>query len=144
MSQNEKNIQIKIENGVILTDEQKRLLQLFVEYCQRALKLNHGYACYLVKNREAYGIETTAVCMYSKKKIIVYCAGRLLADVLRSIAHELTHIRQHEHGQTPDLRYLHFSSDMEDGANELAGKLLNAFSEVIGSKAIYDEHISAK
>jgi len=135
------SLKIKVENGIILSDEQKRLLAAFVEYCYRALDLQKEYSCYLVKDREKHKIETTAVCFYDKGKIYIYAADRLFSDVLRSIAHEATHLRQVEHGKTPGENYLHFSSDLEDNANELAGKLLNAFSQVMGYKTIYDEHI---
>ena len=137
------SLKIKIENGISLSDEQKRLLSAFVEYCYRALGLQKEYFCYLVKDREKHDIETTAVCFYDKGKIYIYASGRLFSDVLRSIAHEATHLRQVEHGKTPGEEYLHFSSDLEDNANELAGKLLNAFSQVMGYKTIYDEHIKA-
>lgn len=137
-------IKAHIEKGIILSDEQTRLLTSYFQYCSRALKLSHDYDCYLVKNRKKFGIETTAVCVYQEKKIMIYCKDRLLADVLRSIAHESTHLRQFEMGLQTDDKYLHFSSELEDGANELAGKLLNAFSEVMGYDTIYGERIKAE
>ena len=144
MEPKEGGLNIKIERGIFLTDEQKRLIFSYAQYCSRALKLQQTYDCRLVKNRKKFNIETTAVCSYTEKKITIYCKDRLLADVLRSIAHESTHLRQFEMGKEPGINYLHFSSELEDGANELAGKLLNAFSEVIGYDTIYGERIKTK
>jgi Zn-dependent peptidase ImmA (M78 family) len=135
----DKNIKIFIEKGLFLEDEKKRLLGLYVEYCCRALSLSQKYECYLVKSKEKHEIKTTAVCLYAERKIKIYVKNRLFSDVLRSIAHELSHLRQYENGESPSTNYLHFSSGMEDEANELAGKLLNAFSEVMGHESIYVE-----
>lgn len=136
---NRGNINVHIERGIELTDEQRRLLVSYMQYCSRALMLKNEYDCYLVKNREKYGVQTTAVCYLQLKKIYIYCKDRLFADVLRSIAHESYHLRQVENNQFPDMKYLHFSSEIEDSANEVAGKLLNAFTEVMGYETIYGE-----
>jgi hypothetical protein len=137
-------LKAKIERGIILSDEQKRIFESYLQYCCRALNLMGDYDCYLIKNRKKFGIQTTAACLFNEKKIIIYCEERLVADVLRSIAHEATHLRQFEMGMKPDDKYLHFSSELEDGANELAGKLLNAFSEVMGYDTIYGERIATE
>lgn len=142
MSENGGSIQAKIERGVVLSGEQHRILVSYFQYCARALGLKGNYTCFLVKNRKKFGLDTTAVCLFHDNKIIIYCKDRLLADVLRSIAHEATHLRQFEMGLMPDDKYLHFSSELEDGANELAGKLLNAFSEVMGYDTIYGERVA--
>lgn len=134
---------IKIEDGIILTSEQSRLIFSFIDYCYRALKLNDMYTIQLVADRKKHNIGTTAVCISSKKEVLIFSKGRLLADVLRSIGHEMTHLKQHENGEHPDSKYLHFSSPLEDGANEVAGKLLNAYVEVMGNKTIYEEYIQA-
>lgn len=132
-----KDIKIFIERGLLVDEERKRLLDMYIQYCYRALNLRSQYECYLVKSREKHGIETTAVCLYLEGKVKIYCKDRLFSDVLRSIAHEFCHLKQYENGVEPPTNYLHFSSQMEDEANEMAGKLLNAFSEVIGHESIY-------
>ncbi len=134
---NDNSVKIFVEKGLLIDEEKKRLLDMYVQYCYRALNLRSNYECYLVKSREKHGIETTAVCLFTEGKVKIYCKDRLFSDVLRSIAHEFCHLRQYENDVKPPTNYLHFSSRMEDEANEMAGKLLNAFSEVIGHESIY-------
>jgi hypothetical protein len=144
MSKNNSNIRIFIEKTLRVNDEIKRILEIYAQYCSRALSLNDDYKCYLVSNREKHGIETTAVCEFGAKKIKIFCRGRLLPDVLRSIAHEMFHLKQLENGMRPEKSDLHFSSDLEDGANEAAGKLLNAFTEVMGHAEIYEKGLESE
>ena len=138
MSTNNASIRMFLEKELRVDDEAKRILELYVQYCCRALSLKETYKCYLVADRKKHDIKTTAVCQYNLKVIKVFCRGRLLPDVLRSIAHEMFHLKQLENGMRPSKKYLHFSSDLEDGANEVAGKLLNAFIEVMGHTSVYD------
>jgi hypothetical protein len=117
--------------------EKKKLMREFVDFCSRSLLLENDYYIYIVHERERYTIVTTAICYPEQGKLYVYGVGRSFPDMLRSIAHELTHMMQHEKG---GLEYdeLHFSSDQEDEANKFAGELLNAFSAVIGYDKIYE------
>ena len=144
MSTNNINIRIFVEKSLHINDEVKRILELYVQYCARALTLHHEYKCYLVSDRKKHNIETTAVCQYELKKIKIFCRGRLLPDVLRSIAHEMFHLKQLESGMSPKKSDLHFSSELEDGANEVAGRLLNAFTEVMGHSEIYEKELESE
>ena len=103
--------------------------------------MKNDYKCYLVANREKHKIQTTAVCRFNEGKIKIFCRGRLLPDVLRSIAHEMFHLKQLESGLHPKASDLHFSSALEDGANEVAGRLLNAFTDVMGHDEIYEREL---
>jgi hypothetical protein len=141
MSTNNTSVRLFLEKDLLVKDEAKRILELYVQYCSRALSLKEEYKCYLVADRKKHNIETTAVCEYELKTIKIFCRGRLLPDVLRSIAHEMFHLKQLESGMRPSKKYLHFSSELEDGANEVAGKLLNAFTEVMGHNEIYDKRL---
>ena len=140
MMNNEK-IKLIVDKSLNFETEHLRLLSAFCEFCFRSLSLAGNYSCFLVSNRAAHGIQTTAVCMYQESVVKIFCDGRMFSDVLRSIAHELFHIKQYENGLEVPLSYLHFSSKIEDDANAVAGKLLNAFSGVMGYETIYSNGI---
>ena len=133
-------VKILIPQEYQISVERKRVMRAFLSYCIRALKILNDYTGQLVLDRQEFGIETTAVARPSLGKFFVYAKNRGFADILRSIAHELVHIRQHE--KDPD-RYrnvlnVHFSSEYEDEANKIAGELINAFTEVVGYDIVYE------
>jgi Zn-dependent peptidase ImmA (M78 family) len=122
---------------LVPSGDKKKLMRAFVDFCSRSLFLEQNYDVYVVDNREKHSIVTTAICFPEQGKLYVYGKGRSFPDMLRSIAHELTHMMQHEKGGL-EYHELHFSSDQEDEANKFAGELLNAFSAVIGYEKIYE------
>lgn len=130
-------ISVKISKSLGLTEQHRDALRQFLPYCSRSLGLSNDYVGYLVDNREKYEIESTAYSNYASKSFYIYCKGRAFADILRSIAHELSHFSQHEDGEIEGER-LHFSSEYEDEANAFAGQMLNAFSEVLGYEKIFE------
>lgn len=135
------NVKIVVDSLLNFDEESTRLLSMFCEFCVRSMSLFGKYSCLLVSDKQAHGIKTTAVCLYDEKTVKVSCDGRMFSDILRSIAHELFHLKQYENGMDIPITYLHFSSEIEDDANAVAGKLLNAFSGVIGHESIYSKGI---
>ena len=92
----------------------------------------------MVNSREPYGISTTALYEVGNNCCKVYCKNRALADVLRSVAHEMTHMMQDQigilKGPIRDAGGFH-----EDQANSKAGELLKLFAKSKPSrKAIYE------
>ena len=61
----------------------------------------------------------------------------MLIDIMRSIAHELVHAKQEETRKITKQDFLHFDNPSEDEANELAGEIINAYTEVVG-REIYE------
>ena len=82
----------------------------------------------MVSEREPHNITTTAVYEVGGNVCKIYCKNRALADCLRSIAHEMTHMMQDEmgliRGQIRDAGGFH-----EDQANARAGELLKLFAK---------------
>ena len=65
----------------------------------------------------------------SQNSIIVYTKSRNIADVLRSLAHELVHHLQNEEQRiTPDSGET--GSDIENEANAMAGVLLRKYGKI--------------
>ena len=74
----------------------------------------------------------------AEKTIMVVNDGRLIADVLRTIAHEMVHCKQEELGKLGDLEEAGKSgSKFENQANSIAGILLREYGKM--NKQIYKE-----
>lgn len=119
-----------------LTDKQKDIAEKFVKFVKKELDLKNPPTIKLQNNRN--GLKTTANYDYTKEnKIVKVCAkGRALVDILRSIAHELTHHKQFEQGrlkvQPPDI-----GGEIEDEANAKAGQFIKMYAKI--DPTIYDD-----
>lgn len=58
------------------------------------------------------------------EELVVYTGKRHIADILRTLAHELVHHKQRERGMTPDGSD---GSDVENEANAMAGVLMRKY-----------------
>jgi hypothetical protein len=114
------------------------MLGHFVDYCARGLHIEHDVHVIIVDNRQKYEIETTAQYEPDRQIIFVYGKGRSFVDVMKSISHEMVHVKQYEVGFIDRPYYLHFHSELEDDANVEGMSLLNAYTDVMGRDLIYD------
>lgn len=130
-------VTVRVSNEVFIEPQRRDVLAKFVEFCVNSLDITGNYVGNIVASRHEYDIETTAVSFYNRRTFFVYAKGRSFADILRSIAHELCHMAQHESGRsmTYSVRY---SSRNEDDANATAGAILNAFAEFVEHDIIYE------
>ena len=117
-----------VSDGLSLSPEQIRLLAEFVVFCEKMLPIQGGYAIKVVGQREPHGITTTAAYMVGGNECRVYAKNRALVDVMRSVAHEMTHMMQDEQGMIngpiQDAGGFH-----EDQANAKAGELIKLFAK---------------
>ena len=120
-----------------LDAEKTLLISDFINFCCDELPIRGGCKIHIVSDREANRISTTAVYMVGQNDIRVYGKNRSLADVMRSVAHEMTHMMQDEqnllHGNVKDAGGFH-----EDQANAKAGELLKLYAKKPGRKKIYE------
>lgn len=114
------------------------ILKDFTVYCKKSLKIHQPYDVYLVFDRRQYNIKTSAVCQHDAKRILVYVKGRAFSDILKSISHEMVHVKQHESGEEVEHEFVHFHSRIEDEANVMGVALLNAYAEVKGNDLIFE------
>jgi len=107
----------------------KNITANFVQYCVKELNIQQRPSIKLIADKN-WVAEYRSFGEYNpnNKTIKVYYSGRNTADVLRSLAHELTHHRQEElglieqgSGQT--------GTDIENEANAMAGILLRDFGK---------------
>lgn len=132
------SLKIFLSEDAQYSEERKKLFVHFAKYVMRALSLRENYKIYIVTDRRKYGIKTTADFLNGDNSMYIYCKGRAFVDVLRSIAHEFVHGKQHEFGLKFGHHFLHFDNELEDEANKFAGELVNAYSEVMGHDKIYE------
>lgn len=119
-----------------LDQDKKIKLKNFVDFVKKQLELETCPTVVVQNNRN--GLKTTANYDYNKpNKIIKVCGkNRALVDIMRSIAHELTHHKQFEEGRLKE-RPPDIGGEIEDEANAKAGQFIKMFAKE--DSTIYDE-----
>jgi Zn-dependent peptidase ImmA (M78 family) len=118
-----------------LTDKGKTQLKEFALFVIKELGIENAPTIAIQNGRGK--LKTTANYDYNKEnKIIkVNAHKRALVDVMRSLAHELTHHKQFEDGrlkvQPPDI-----GGEIEDEANAKAGQFIKMYAKK--DHTIYD------
>ena len=126
-----------IDRDLEMDHDDQVTISKFCNLCADALGLEDEYKCYLSNDRKRAKIVTSAICDFSRKNIRIYCHQRALADILRSIAHEMFHLRQNELNLVPKKMKQHHLSPIEWHANVAAGSLLSYFAQKVGRDKIY-------
>jgi len=118
-----------------LSDENKERLNEFVKFVKKELELETVPTIVIKGNRD--GLKTTANYDYTKEnKIIkVFGKGRMLVDIMRSVAHEMVHHKQFEQGRL-EVRPPDIGGEIEDEANAKAGQYIKMYSKI--DPTIYD------
>ena len=126
-----KNI-IKEETQPINREE---MVDHFLSFCQDKLGYSTPAQVELVDGRDQ--LKTLASYNLQDNSVKVYSKNRALADILRSIAHELVHHKQLEDGRI-DLNNppQDIGGEIEDEANAVAGQLVKEFG--YGPRNIYE------
>jgi Zn-dependent peptidase ImmA (M78 family) len=108
----------------------------FLDYACKELQINEVPQIELINDKNK-AIENASFGAYSpgEKKIYLNIAGRHVADVLRTLAHEMVHHRQNLDG------ILHNNagetgSDFENEANSLAGIMMRNYGR--SNRTIYE------
>lgn len=119
--------------------QSKYVIVKFIKYINDELNLNSPFKVQLAKSRDG-DLKTYAYYNPQNGIIKVYCKQRGLADVLRSIAHELIHHHQNQSGKlngpTQDI-----GGHIEDEANSVAGQLVKKFGYMHPELAIYSKSL---
>jgi GNAT superfamily N-acetyltransferase len=107
--------------------DQVDMMNEFIDFACDYLKIPHTKVT-LQYGRE--GLVTTAA--YGEKKVHVYAKERAVVDIMRSIAHELTHMKQDLEGRLDQSHHdanNKAGSPIEDEANYKAGEIIRKFGE---------------
>jgi len=128
-----------VEKGIEgMTPEKVEIIRNFINFVCNRLELEEPVEIYLHKGRDEY-IATTASYVPDENSNHIRCTGRAIVDILRSIAHELTHNRQREIKSFGDGEIVQtIGGWIEDEANAKAGILIKDFAMNFGFDEIYD------
>ena len=134
-------MKLNIDDDLNYTAEQMKLAGEFILFCADSLPIDGDFEVHLVNSRDPHGIVTTALYEVGNNCCKVYCKNRALADVLRSVAHEMTHMMQDQigilNGPIRDAGGFH-----EDQANSKAGELIKLFAKSKPQrKMIYENNL---
>lgn len=130
---------LRVESSLALRDDRVALVADFINYCCMKLGIEGGFEVHLVADRRSNSIQTTAYCDPDSGVMKIYCKGRAIPDILRSIGHELAHLRQGERGEIGPNPVMYAGGFLEDDANARAGTLLKMFARSEGMDRVYEE-----
>lgn len=110
------------------SEEQVKLLNEFISFAAKELGIK-PVKVVLQYGRE--GLTTTAA--YENGKIHVYAKERAIVDIMRSIAHEMTHLKQdlekRLNKKDHDVNNA-AGSPIENEANSKSGEIIRMFGEI--------------
>ena len=104
------------------------LMSDFCNFCADMLPVNGDLQIYVVSDRDKHDIETTAAYHRGCGIIKIYGKDRALVDILRSIAHELTHMLQDESGSLEGI-IQDAGGHIENVANARAGEIIKLYAK---------------
>lgn len=110
----------------INNSESLDVIKEFVDFCCDELNIENNFLCKIVSDRAKYGIKTTAFYLHEKNLLVIYGKNRMLGDILRSVAHELTHKQQFDQGRIKG-EVQDVGGYIENEANAMAGILVKSF-----------------
>jgi hypothetical protein len=111
----------------IVTSEEFKVIELFIEFLQSHLKLYNDIKLSLVEKRS--GLMTTGV-RNPNGEILVLCHKRLLIDILRTISHEWVHEYQYQKlGASNKKTIKDIGGPEENQANAISGILIKKFQK---------------
>ena len=129
------------EQNESLTYKKVAEINNFVEWATNKLKLAKRPAVKLITTLE-YAKQKATLGGYSPetKDILTVTDGRLIADILRSVAHEMVHRKQDEIGLLKNsVEDGKTGSNIENQANSIAGVLLRDYGKK--NREIYSEDV---
>ena len=137
---NKKSLASLIKENI--SESKKNSINHFVEFATKRLKLKETPKITLLSGRE-YSEAKTSLGGYNpmSKEIYVAIEGRLTADILRTLAHEMVHRKQDELGLVKDeIKDGATGSPIENQAHAVAGILMRNYGKI--NKQIYNEDIN--
>lgn len=110
------------------SEEQINLLNEFIKFAADMLQID---APKVVLQYGRKGLRTTAA--YADGRIHVYANERAVVDIMRSIAHEMTHLKQDLEQRLDKANHAANNaagSPIENEANAKAGEIIRKFGEI--------------
>lgn len=102
----------------------------FIKFCANFLKIVELPRIIFTNNHDwVLGIRAFGQYQNESKMLITYIKNRNLADILRTLAHELVHHKQNEENRL-DAHSGDTGSDIENEANSLAGQIMRDYGKM--------------
>lgn len=122
-----------------ISETKQQSIKHFVEYATKRLKLKETPKINLVGGREFAEVKSSLGGFDPQtKEIFVATEGRLTADILRTLAHEMVHRKQDEMGLVKNpMKDGADGSPIENQAHAVAGILMREYGRI--NKQIYNE-----
>lgn len=109
--------------------EKIAIIKDFVEFCENEINIEElPKIKFILDNKWAKHLHSFGRYRNEKRDVTVYMGKRNLADILRTLAHELVHHRQNELGKL-DMNSGDTGSNIENEANVMAGILMRKFGK---------------
>jgi hypothetical protein len=110
-------------------------LSSFLKICRDELDITNDIRVFLLTKKNKLNI-TTGGYNPNDKSIYAIFEGRQIADILRTVAHELVHQKQDLQGKiTGDIPDI--GGVIEDTANAIAGRLVKMYVKKYDARDIY-------
>lgn len=108
----------------------QQILNEFIEYCKQRLEIENQPVIKFIEDKD-WATQNRSFGSFDPQsnQIIIYIANRNLADILRTLAHELVHHRQRELGKIQDINAGKTGSPIENEANAIAGVLMRDYGK---------------
>ena len=119
-----------------INDQHQKYINSLIDYAKSQLKLTELPEIILTDDRNDAPM-TTGSYIPEENKLFIYVKNRALCDYLRTIAHELVHVKQHLEDRIPsDLQGR--NKELEAEANIAAGDIIYDFAHKDENQSIYD------
>lgn len=120
-----------------LPDEYLDFIYDFADFITTKLPFESKVPIYLIAKGDREGC-TTGQYDPAENKVYAVVPNRALVDILRTVAHEMTHMKQHQKGQIDPEKYTDIGGFAEGEANVKAGNFIKMYVKERGKERIYD------
>jgi Zn-dependent peptidase ImmA (M78 family) len=110
--------------------EKAKILVDFIDFCKESMRIDQLPKINFIKNRN-WVLQNRTFGQYKNEQraLVVYIGNRNLADICRTLAHELCHHRQNELGML-DAHSGETGSPIENKAHEVAGIIMREYGKI--------------
>ena len=119
------NISLSFIAEGISTKQFENIVHTFLPFVKKELKIKELPKIHFVDDPK-FAKRIAAFGQIKDNRIVIDIKGRQTMDILRTVAHELTHYRQHKRGVNGSG---HAGAPTENEANQLAGTIVRKFGE---------------
>jgi len=121
------------------TSKRLDIIKDFVDYCQSNLEIEQLPTIELTEDKSwPATYRSFGQYLPSQKSLTLYIGNRNLADILRTLSHELVHHRQNELGTLKNDSG-NTGSDIENQANSISGILMRNYGQI--NELIYESKL---